>query len=104
CLGMSDWRADADLAISISTPLDAISYVVAIMWKYVLAIPFGALAADMTAVEDTAKALRIAEQTGDDFILGLARLTHGFTQLHQGGSNRDYGMTLLTQVWEGVRN
>ncbi|OBF81500.1 cyclase [Mycobacterium sp. 852002-51163_SCH5372311] len=100
--GKPDWQADADAAIAISAPLDATSYVAAIMWKYVLAIPFGAVAADAAALADTAKALRIAEQSGDDFALGLARLTYGFTQIHHGGSDYDQGVVLLAQVWEAA--
>jgi class 3 adenylate cyclase len=100
CLGMPEWRADADAAIAISAPLDPTDHVAAIMWKYVLAIPFGALAADTTALENTAEALRIAEQSGDDFSLGLARLTCGFTRIHHGGPYRDEGFALLAEVRE----
>jgi adenylate cyclase len=102
CLGDPGWRVDADAAIAMATAYDSMSQVGAIMWKYVLAIPFGAVAADAIALEDTAKALRIAEQSGDDFLLGLARLTHGLTRIRHGGEHHDEGFALLTQLRESV--
>jgi adenylate cyclase len=96
-LGMDGWQADADAAIAIAAPLDATSYVLAIMFKYVSAIPIGALVADATALTETADALRIAEQSSDDFVLGLARLVHGLTLIQQGGPDREKGLGLLNQ-------
>ncbi|KZS72003.1 hypothetical protein A4G29_03945 [Mycobacterium kansasii] len=84
CLGMPGWQADSDAAIAMAAPIDPTIHVVTIMWKHVLAIPFGVLAADTTALADTAEALRIAEQTGDELVLGFARLAHGLTQIHHG--------------------
>ncbi len=43
CLGIKGWRSDADRAIAIAAPLYPTSYVAAIMYKYILAIPIGAL-------------------------------------------------------------
>ena len=74
CLGKPDWLDDAAESIAMAAPLDPTSYVLALLWKYVAAIPFGALPADSTAMRETAEALRIAEQTSDDFILGMGRL------------------------------
>ncbi|KZS85860.1 hypothetical protein B4U45_04035 [Mycobacterium persicum] len=65
-----------------------------IMWKHVVAIPFGALAADTTALAHTAEALRIAEQTRDELVLGFARLAHGLMQIHHGGAHHDDGLAL----------
>jgi adenylate cyclase len=64
CLGIDGWKADADAAIAIAAPLDPISHVNAIMWKYVSSVPIGAVAAGATALAETADALRLAEQTG----------------------------------------
>ncbi|MGA9677867.1 MAG: hypothetical protein WBR28_22360 [Mycobacterium sp.] len=51
CLGIDGWKADADAAIAIAAPLDPISHVAAIMWKYVSSVPIGAVAAGATAFE-----------------------------------------------------
>ena len=103
CLGIEEWQADADAAIAIAAPLDPISYVAAIMWKYVSAIPIGAVAADTAALTHTAAALRIAEQTGDDFILGLAQLARGHTLIQHGGPDRDEGLALLSQALDSAQ-
>ena len=101
-LGIDGWQADADAAIAMAAPLDPTSHVATIMWKYISAIPIGALAADTTALTETAEALRIAEQTGDDFILGLAQLAHGLTLIQHGGPDRDEGLALLRQARESA--
>ena len=103
CLGIDGWKADADAAIAIAAPLDPISHVNAIMWKYVSSVPIGAVAAGATALAETADALRLAEQTGDDFILGLARLAHGITQIEHGGPDRDEGLALLNQARDSAQ-
>jgi hypothetical protein len=97
-LGAEGWKADADAALAMAAPLDSTSQVSAVLWKYVCTIPFGALAADVAALTETASALRIAEQTGDDFLLGLAQLTHGQMLVRRGGSERDEGLSLLRQA------
>lgn len=106
CLGMAGWQADADAAITLAAPIDHTVHVMTIMWKYVLAIPFGAMASDATALQTTADALWIAEQTGDEFVLGFARLAHGFAQLHHGDGHREKGrekgIALLTQARDSV--
>jgi hypothetical protein len=73
------------------------------MYKYVLAIPFGALPADSVALRETAEAVQIAEQAGDDFTLGLARVTRGLVLVHHLGPHREEGFNLLTQAREAAR-
>jgi hypothetical protein len=98
CLGMPGWQADADAAIAVAAEVDPAIHVMTHMWKYVLSIPFGALSPDATALQETADALAIAEQTGDEVVLGFALLTNGFTQLHHGGPDRENGIALLTRA------
>ncbi len=64
------WRSDADTAIALAAPLYPTSHVAAILYKYVLSIPIGALLADSVALRETAEALEIAEKAGDDFAFG----------------------------------
>jgi hypothetical protein len=97
---MSGWRADADTAIAMAASLDATSRVQAIMYKYVLAIPTGALPADALALRETATALRIAEQAGDDLTLALARLTRGLVLVHHSARRRPEGFDLLIRARE----
>jgi hypothetical protein len=98
CLGINGWRSDVDAAISMASPLHPTSYVTAIMYKYIVAIPIGALPADTVAMRETADALRIAEQVGDDFTLRLAQLTRGLALVRHLGSQREEGFNLLTKA------
>ncbi len=77
CLGLEGWRSDGDEAVAVGARIDPKSYVSAVMYKYIVAIPVGALPADTEALRETAEALRIAEEVGDDHTLALARLVRG---------------------------
>ena len=96
CLGIEGWRSDADEAITLAATVDPKTYLSAVMYKYVLAVPIGALSADPDALRETAHALRIAEQCGDAFTLALARLTRGLVLVY--GSHPQAGFVLLAQT------
>jgi adenylate cyclase len=98
CLGMRGWLDDAATSIAMAAPLDATSYVFALLWKYVASIPFGALPADATAMRETAEALRIAESSSDDFVLGMGRLSRGLVMVCRDGPQREAGLDLFTQA------
>ena len=98
CLGIQGWLDDAADSIAMAAPLDSTSYVFALLWKYVASIPFGALAPDATAMRETAEVLRIAEQTSDDFILGMGRLSRGLALVSRDGPQREAGLDLFTQA------
>jgi adenylate cyclase len=102
CLGMPSWLDDAADSIAMAAPLDPTSYVFALLWKYVASIPFGALPPDATAMSQTAEALRIAEQTSDDFILGMGRLSRGLTLVTGEGQQREAGLDLFGQAREAA--
>lgn len=98
CLGMPGWLDDAATSIAMAAPLDPTSYVFALLWKYVASIPFGALPPDATALRETAEALRIAESSSDDFVLGMGRLSRGLILVSRDGQQRDSGLDLFTQA------
>ena len=102
CLGIPGWLDDAAASIAMAAPLDATSYVFALLWKYVAAIPFGALPPDATAMHETAEALRIAESSSDDFVLGMGRLSRGLALVRGNGPQREAGFDLFTQAREAV--
>jgi adenylate cyclase len=82
CLGIQGWQADFDNAVGLAASVDATSHVAAIMFNYVVAVPVGALPADAVALRETAVALRIAEQAGDDFTVAQAQLVRGLVLVH----------------------
>ncbi len=98
CLGIQGWQDDAATSIAMAAPLDATSYVFALMWKYVASIPFGALPPDATAMHETAEALRIAESSGEDFVLGMGLLSRGLALVSRDGPQREAGLDLFTQA------
>jgi adenylate cyclase len=74
---------------------------VGVMWfAYAIAIPYGVLPPDAAALHDTAETLSIAEQSGDDLMLDLARTTRGVTLVQHGGPEREVGFDLLAMVRE----
>ena len=98
CLGIRGWLDDAATSIAMAAPLDATSYVFALLWKYVASIPFGALPPDATAMRETVEALRIAESSSDDFVLGMGRLSRGLILVRRDGPQREAGLDLFTQA------
>jgi adenylate cyclase len=98
CLGIRGWLDDAAESIAMAAPLDRTSYVFALLWKYVASIPFGALPADETAMRETTEALRIAESSSDDFVLGMGRLCRGLVLVGGDRPQREAGLDLFTQA------
>jgi adenylate cyclase len=98
CLGMSGWRQDADEAVAVARGTSPMTYVLAIMYKY-FPVMFGAMALDADALQDTAVALRIAEQSGDNFTLGLALFARGLVLIHH-DCDCGEGMDHLAKVRE----
>jgi adenylate cyclase len=98
CLGIRGWLDDAATSIAMAAPLDPTSYVFALLWKYVASIPFGALPPDATAMRETTEALRIAESSSDDFVLGMGRLSRGLVLVTRDGPQREAGLDLFTQA------
>ena len=96
CLGIEGWRTDYDDAVAMGARADQRTFVSAVMYKYIVAVPIGALAVGPADLQETAEALRLAEQVGDDHMLALARLVRGVVLVHQSDRRQDEGIGLLT--------
>ncbi|MGP4053481.1 ATP-binding protein [Mycobacterium sp. 4D054] len=101
CLGIDGWRTDGDAAIALSRHLDPTSRVSSVLYKYILAVPVGALKVDRVARRQTAEALSVAEQAGDRHTLALARIARGLVLVH-GRDPGEEGTVLLRQARESV--
>lgn len=101
CLGIQGWRADFDECVRLAASSSPVGFVGAIFYKYVVAVPVGALPADAVALGETGDALRIAEQAGDDFTVAQARLVRGLVLVRH--ARRDEGFRLLTQARDAAR-
>jgi class 3 adenylate cyclase len=84
CLAEPGWRQRADEAMTLARGTDAITYVTATMYRYVPVV-FGAIVVGAQSLRDTAEAVRIAEQSGNDFTVGFARFTRGLVLVHHDG-------------------
>lgn len=106
CLGIAGWRDDFDQAIVTMRALlaDPGTLGGVIWFTYVYAISYGVLLPGAEALRDTAEFLSIAEQSGDDLALDLARGVHGLALAYQDGSERRRGFELLAKVRERCEN
>jgi hypothetical protein len=81
------------------------SYATVFTYVYFPGIPAGVLRPDDRAVRAIEDALRIAERSGDDLALALARLTLGVALVHrQTAAERDRGHKLLAEISEVLYN
>ena len=98
CLGIPGWKDDFGRAVGMARAVDPFTPG-GVMWvTYVHAIPNGALPPDVTTLRDTADTLALAEQSGDDMALDLARTARGVALVHRGGAEREAGFDLLAQA------
>jgi adenylate cyclase len=106
CLGIAGWKDDFDQSIATPRALmtDPATHGSAVWFTYVYAIPYGVLLPDAIALRDTAEFLSMAEQSGDDLALDLARGVHGLALAYQGGPERERGFELLAKVRERAAN
>ncbi|MGH3564379.1 MAG: cyclase, partial [Mycobacterium sp.] len=87
---------DLDRAVVMARAVDTTSYVAAVFWRYGMPIHVGALLPDAAAIRDTAEALEIAEQSGDDFAVDTARGNRAVV-LAMDDSHRETVLALLAQ-------
>jgi adenylate cyclase len=100
CLGIRGWKDDLHQAIAMARAVDPTT-LAAVMWfTHIIAIPYRVRPPDSTALRDTAELLAMAEQSGDDFALDLARTARGITLVHQDGAEREAGLELLAKTRE----
>jgi adenylate cyclase len=101
CLGIPGWKQDFHQAIAMGRGVPDLSVLAGAMWfSYVIAIPYGVLLPDATALRDTGEMLAIAQQSGDDLVLDLARGVRGVALLAHGGPDREAAFDLLAMVRE----
>ena len=100
-LGRPGWRDDLRHGLAMARSADPISYASVVGYVYSAGIPNGVLAADDRAVREIEDFLRIAERSGDDLALTVARMALGFALVHRHtAAERDRGQNLLAEVSE----
>jgi class 3 adenylate cyclase len=100
-LGRPGWRDDLRQGLAMARIADPMAYAMVLTFAYEFAIASGVLRPDDSAVREIEDALRIAERSGDDFALTVARMTLGVARVHrQTDAERDRGQALLAEVSE----
>ncbi len=82
CLGVPGWREDVQQAIAWSRGMDATTLSGSVWYTYMFAIPHGVRLTDDVVLRDSADALAVAEQSGDDLALDLAQTARGVILVH----------------------
>ncbi|MGO9654045.1 AAA family ATPase [Mycobacterium sp.] len=100
-LGRPGWRDDLGHGLALARSADPMSHAAVVTWVYSPGIPNGVLRPDDRAMREIEDALQVAERSGDDFALALARLTLGVALVdRQTATDRDRGQELLAEVSE----
>ena len=73
CLGIPGWKEDFHRATAIAQNYNPLTRQAVTFYTYALAIPYGVLLPDATALRDTAETLAVAEHAGDNMTLFVAR-------------------------------
>ena len=100
-LGRPDWRNDMRSGIAMQRSVDAhgVMLPVLITGAYARGILTGALLADDDAVRETAEAVRIAEERGDDVALGMAHIAQGVVLSRRPtAADRDVALEVLRKA------
>ena len=100
CLGDRNWKADIDLAVELGRSTAAWTQVVVLAYPYVVHLVTGALLPDEVAIARTAEALQIAQQSGDNFTLGMATHACVMTMMRAHDTDEAADYELLTAARE----
>ncbi len=100
-LGRQNWRNDMRTGIAMQRSVDShgVMLPMLISMAYSCCMLTGALLADDDAVRETAEAVRIAEERGDDVALEIAHLAQGLVLSRRPtGADRDVALEVLRRA------
>ena len=104
CLGRPGWQDDLRHGLDMARSADPLSYAGAVAYVYFPGIAAGVLEPDDSAMREIEDALRIAERSGDDLALDLARGTLGVALVHRHtDAERSSGQKLLAESSEAFQ-
>ena len=100
-LGRPGWRDDLRHGLAMARSTDPMSYATVVAHGYNAGILTGVLRPDDRAMREIEDALRIAEQSGDNVAVAIARMTLGIALVHRRTNReRDRGQQVLAEVSE----
>ena len=98
CLGIDGWRDDFRCAVTMARPFEAVTRAGAMFYAYAVAAMNGVILPEETELREAAEILTLAEQSGEDVALGLARSNRGVLLVHGEGTPRGAGVELLLET------
>jgi len=101
-LGRPDWNSDIERGIALAEPFDATARVVPTLYRYAVGITNGALLPDASAAMQTAELLKVAEQSGDDTAVALARLNRAVVLARTDSPESHRVLDLLTHARDAL--
>ena len=99
-LGMPGWKDDIVRALAMVRGLDPQMRALIMLYAFGLGLADGTMRVDAAVLRETGEMLQIAEQSGENFTLAVARFVRGVALVHQDGAGRDEGLELLGQARE----
>ncbi|HEY1841543.1 MAG TPA: adenylate/guanylate cyclase domain-containing protein, partial [Mycobacterium sp.] len=99
-LGQPGWKDDIVRALAMVRGLDPQMRALIMLYAYGLGLADGTMRVDAAVLRETAEMLQIAERSGENFTLAVARFVRGVALVHQDGAGRDEGVELLGQARE----
>ncbi|HEY1841500.1 MAG TPA: adenylate/guanylate cyclase domain-containing protein, partial [Mycobacterium sp.] len=102
CFGLPGWKDDIVRAQDMVRTVDPQIRATVMMYGYGWGIANGVLLGDDAFLQETAEMLQIAEQSGEDLTLTMARMARGVALVHRAGPGRDEGFELLALVRDAV--
>jgi class 3 adenylate cyclase len=100
-LGRPGWRQDLDDAVAMARRSTPATLAAVVTWTYSLAMYYGVLRADDSAVSAIEEAVQSAEGTSDDTVVGLIKYTLGVALLSRdAAADRHRGLELMVQARE----
>ena len=104
CLGRPGWQDDLRHGLDMARSADPLSYAGVVAYVYFPGIAAGVLEPDDSAMREIEDAVRIAERSGDDLALDLARGTLGVALVHRHtDAERSSGQKLLAKSSEAFQ-
>ena len=98
-LGRPGWRQDLDDAIAMAQHSDPATLALIVAWTYGLALQYGVLRPDDTAVREIQQAVQTAAGSSEDLALSLAEYTLGVALLSRDdAADRQRGLELMTRI------
>jgi class 3 adenylate cyclase/energy-coupling factor transporter ATP-binding protein EcfA2 len=100
-LGRPGWPEDLRHGMPMAQASDPASYAGVVSYVYLLGIPYGVLKPDDRVLHEIEDALRVAERSSDDVVVGFIRAALSLALMHRHeAAERDRGQNLGVEVSE----